>query len=198
MGRGILAAIAAIAICWSARLASAQSSESVEPYFLIMVDTSGSMGTGFSTVENSCGMPTSRLNAAKCVLADVLNSYPEADYGLGRFEMQCGTNNSETIYRSFCPGTPIADAGELLVPIGSDNLNQLVSFVDWSPVYTDLSGLSCPTTDPPEILVNDHGSGNTGSTPLEGTLRGALRYYRGFDPDFATSPIASDPFLGCR
>jgi hypothetical protein len=198
MGRGTAVAIAALSLCVAAPVALAQSSESVEPYFLIMVDTSGSMGTGFSTVENSCGMATSRLNAAKCVLRDVLNSYPEADYGLGRFEMQCGTNDSETVYRSFCPGTPIANAGEILVPISSDNLSQLISFVNFAPVYTDLSGLACPDADPPEILVNDHGSGNTGGTPLEGTLRGALRYYQGNDPDFPTSPIATDPFLGCR
>ena len=198
MGRGILAAIAALAIIAPARAASAQSSDSVEPYFLIMVDTSGSMGTGFSNVPNSCGMPTSRLNAAKCVLGDVLNSYPEADYGLGRFEMQCGSNNGETILRSFCPTGTIADAGEILVPISSSNLSQLISFVDWSPVFSDLSTLSCPNADPAEILVNDHGSGNTGGTPLDGTLRGALRYYRGQDPDFPTSPIATDPFLGCR
>ncbi|HLU67310.1 MAG TPA: MopE-related protein, partial [Kofleriaceae bacterium] len=157
-----------------------------------MVDTSGSMGLGSNTIYNSCGMPPSRINAAKCVLGDVFSSFGDADFGLGRFQMDCF---SGPVYATATCNGDSPNMGEVVVPIASDNLAQLSSFVDFFPDYANPTGLSCPNEDPPELVVND---GNYGLTPLAGTLNAARRYYQGNDPNFGTSPIANDPFLGCR
>ena len=189
-----LAAVLALAL---SRPASAQSGDVVEPYFLIMVDTSGSM---IDTAANSCGQPATRLNAAKCVLADLINAYGDVQFGLGRFDMWCGCCTappaSEVVYLSTClADTDSPDNGQILVPIAADNQSTLLSFVDFAPTYADDTTQACPEEDPPEILINDEWYG---LTPLAGTLNAARRYYEGNDPDFGTSPIAGDPYLGCR
>ncbi len=179
----------------------------VAPYFQVIVDTSGSMGAGCvqncipfvgcepcPPVPNSCGVEQTRINAAKCVLNDIVNAYGEVTFGLSEFQMACGLDGGDDVYTATCSGESAND-GRTLVPIFEDNQSSILSFVDFLPVFGDQKALSCPgTSDPGEILVNNDGFG---LTALAGSLRSARRYFEGGDPDFGTSPIATDPFNTC-
>ena len=159
----------------SASDAHAQSGELISPYFQVIVDTSGSMGgcSGCATVPNSCGQPTTRLNAAKCVLSSLINAYAgDAAFGLSEFDMGCGKSGGDDVYSATCGSDgQSADAGRTLVPLGTDNDGALLSYVDFLPAFSDPLGLSCPGSDSPnEILVNNE---NFGRTALAGTLRAA-------------------------
>ncbi len=190
----LLAALSATAVELSdVGTAEAQGS-SVAPYFLLIVDTSGSMTTSTGAGNNSCGQPHTRGNDAKCVVQQVVNAYGDVSFGLATFATRCtgGTCASPCITGTCgctgcslptCNGT--ANAGRVLVPIIPENQSSIVNWVD----YTCTSCTS--TTGTGDLHFAD-------STPILGTLRTARRYFEGGDPTFPTSPIASDPFIGCR
>jgi hypothetical protein len=187
----MLAAIAVTLI--GASTAEAQGS-SVSPYFLLIVDTSGSMTTSTGAGNNSCGQPHTRGNDAKCVVQQVVNAYGDLSFGLATFATRCtggtcatpcatGTCGCTGCALATCNGT--ASSGQVLVPIIPENQASIVSWVDYQCT-------SCTsTTGAGDLHFAD-------STPILGTLRTARRYFSGMDPTYPTSPIASDPFIGCR
>ncbi len=169
--------------------AAAQSTTTISPYFLVIVDTSGSMGDSTGGGTNSCGEPQTRLSDAKCVIQRVVDAYGDVTFGLERFQQSysrgscsstctsgsCGCRGRSTV----CDAT--ADSGELLVPIAPRNQADILNWVDYS------CG-SCTATSGSGVELR-----SGGNTPLEGSLRQAAAYFTG-----ASSPIASDPYAGCR
>ncbi|HEY3352399.1 MAG TPA: MopE-related protein [Polyangia bacterium] len=170
----------------------------VKPYFLVIVDVSGSMdGATTGSGNNSCGQARTKINDAKCVLSKLVNSYGDAVFGLARFKQTCsgtctwgpsidctGCNNNG----SGCPAAgATADRGEILVPIVEDNQARILKWVDFT----------CDTCT--KDAVGHNPELKTGSwTPLAGSMRTARRYFQGADPDYGTSPITGDPYQSCR
>ncbi len=180
-------------------VADARAQTSVKPYMHVVVDTSGSMA---ATVTNSCGQPNTRLNAAKCVLADLVNAYGDVQFGLSQFKMKCAisypSDGSVDVYTVSCGAKSVSpDEGHTLVPLKEDNQVDMLKYIDFNPYPANTAGNLCPANDSPEeILINTIGYGRT---PLAGTLYSVQRYYQGNDPDFpAEKPIADDPKFGCR
>jgi hypothetical protein len=167
----------------------------VSPYFMVVVDTSGSMDGTTGTGNNSCGRARTRLSDARCVLQRVFNAYGEVNFGLSTFNTTCTGGTYATPCVSGLCGctscgttcTATATSGRVRVPIGTDNTPTLLSWVDYAGggVCTATSGTNL------EIIA-------TGGTPLGGTLLRMQDYYQGEDPAFPTSPLAGDPFVGCR
>src|SRR5262245_45570947 len=67
--------------------ARAIAQEAVKPYFLVIVDNSGSMTASTGSGTNSCGREHTRMSDAKCVLQRVVNGYGDAVFGLTRFRI---------------------------------------------------------------------------------------------------------------
>jgi hypothetical protein len=189
---------ALVAVIGSSSRAHAQA-EQVKPYFMVIVDNSGSMATttGTTAERNSCGQDRTRMSDAKCVLQRVLASSGDAVFGLERFRVgSTGTPTSiptDCDTTCGCTGTTACGStvesptpGQVLVPIQEGNTANLLEWVNFT-------ASSCGVTagSNPELAAR-------GGTPLAGSLRAARLYYSGGDPAFATSPIAGDTFRGCR
>ena len=250
---------------------TAFAQEAVKPYFVVIVDNSGSMNDKVADGLNSCGQERSRMSDAKCAMQRVVNAYGDATFALARFQettsgtctgpvagenqaaacdldtcpsgsgcdrwrfetisrpgpdptgpwcgdcegkectdrcdffecnsaenyscpatctscdyttLDCGDCNEST--GASCPATGSnADRGEILVPFGEENQDEIVKWVDFS----------CDTCD---VTGSDPELGAETFTPLAGALRGARRYYQGNDPRFPGSPIGTDPYKACR
>src|SRR6266545_6439807 len=70
----------------------AQVSIEVKPYFLVILDTSGSMHETTSCVSgstNSCGWSCRKMNDAACVLQHISDGVGEAIFGLETFPLAC-------------------------------------------------------------------------------------------------------------
>lgn len=59
--------VVALAATSSLGVGAARAQTAVSPYFLIMVDTSGSMVASTGSGNNSCGRSRTRMSDAKCV-----------------------------------------------------------------------------------------------------------------------------------
>ena len=89
----------------------AQAQSQIKPWFLFIVDTSGSMDSNAS--PNSCGyLPTDRINAAKCAVYNVVSSSGDAEFGLASFNAggSCSTGTCDDS----------SPAGEVRVRISSN------------------------------------------------------------------------------
>ena len=77
--------LAAILFAASTALPAAVSAQTViNPYFLFLLDSSGSMGlttTCTSGTTNSCGRTCTRMNDAKCALQRVVAGTGDATFG---------------------------------------------------------------------------------------------------------------------
>ncbi|MDQ3031361.1 MAG: VWA domain-containing protein [Myxococcota bacterium] len=179
---------ASIAVASPASRAAAQST--VTPYFMVVFDTSGSMGNSTGSGTNSCGQARTRMSDAKCVLQRVVNGYGDVSFGLERFRQSCtGGSCTSTCVTSGCSCsgcsascTATASSGEVLVPIASDNQSDILRWVD----YSCGSCTSTAVSANPELRA-------LGNTPLGGSLLAARSYYAG-----ASSPLIGDPFGTCR
>ena len=205
--RAIGAWMVVCSLVWAPPVHGQSGASAVSPYFMVIVDNSGSMTEGTGPGNNSCGRDRTRLSDAKCVLQSVVNGFGDVQFGLARYRTTCDPNDScnsscddecgcncsalscsgcENDGRRCPSGGASADQGQILVPIRSENQSAILEWVDYS------CG-SCRTGvgTGPELQANTW-------TPIAGSLRGARRYFEGGDPDFPTSPIAGDPYAGCR
>ncbi len=164
------------AVCASAERAHAQ----IKPYFLVVVDTSGSMkwcapgetdcschvgnncGNAFNT--NICGFPANKIGDAKCALQRIIDGTGDAEFGLMQFAHTCQdaclTNDSGNT----------CDA-QLLVPIQTSNTSLLREWVDGTCVQP--AGATCASAG----FLHELSAG--GSTPLAQSLHRANEYLRG-------------------
>jgi hypothetical protein len=189
-----LVALAVLAFVGGSLLdaATAHAQTAVSPYFLVMVDTSGSMtSTTTGTGPNSCGQTRRRINDAKCVIQQVVNGYGDVTFGLGRFANTGCTGTcsaSCTNGACGCSCTRTCDAtsasGEVLVPFSSSNQPDILRWVDYT-----CSQCTAPTTFPYAAATNPELTA-AGATPIGGTILAARAYL--------TTALASDPNRGCR
>lgn len=118
-----------------AEVAHAQpGATAVSPYFLVIVDNSGSMtlSTGPSGSTNTCGQANNRLSDAKCVLQNVVNGYGDVTFGLARFRHTCSGSCGSTSCGASCGCScsltcnATANAGQILVPIEPENQSRIL------------------------------------------------------------------------
>ncbi|MBK9072699.1 MAG: hypothetical protein IPL79_17115 [Myxococcales bacterium] len=174
----------------------------VKPYVLLIVDTSGSMGSSTNAGVASCpGSSSSKLDHAKCAIQRVAYSYAEMILGLGIYRQAPTGSGNQTCGNApntqSCPSKNVVcnangnlgDSLDVLVPLYDGNTGGVVSFNNMS-----CSGGCTNGAADPEIIAS-------GGTPIGGSIVGAKRYYQGLDsPNFGpyatglgADPIRNDP-----
>ncbi|HEX4353595.1 MAG TPA: MopE-related protein, partial [Polyangiales bacterium] len=191
-----IVALALPIVCLWASAVHAQAQVQVKPWFLVIVDTSGSMQNnctngatdwptcvtctgGCTTTANSCGLSHTRINDAKCALRNILNSTGDAQFGLMQFHHPC---------RTACDSRSSADNttcdADLSVPLSTSNY----SILTW--VDNVCQGNCSNGAVTQEIYAY-------GNTPIGQSLVRAKQYFTGALTGF-TSPTATDAYVGCR
>ncbi|HEX5064135.1 MAG TPA: MopE-related protein [Kofleriaceae bacterium] len=181
----------------------------LKPYVVLILDTSGSMVCTNSTCGNptgsgppSCGGVDNKLNHAKCAINNIVNSYGDMVFALGRFRTTLGGTTTMGTFPSGCceagpgiSGTNGCGAGPACGAATTATgvmLQLLTGLVDGNNLaaasYTNFTANSCTTggTDPeiwdaPGACVGGGGLGDAcgGATPLDGVLRGSKLYWQG-------------------
>lgn len=173
----------------------AQSVTQVKPWFLLIVDTSSSMGActtspcGANDPTNVCGFRRNRIGDAKCAIQRIVASTGDAEFALLQYAHPCRADCSET-------SDGLCDA-QLLVPVADSNQPQLYEWVDGT----------CQGNCNDNNYTREIRMGNR--TPIAASLDRAHQYLAGTLPRSQVagiasggspypSPIASDPYLACR
>lgn len=177
--------LACALVAWLAA-GTAAAQNQVKPYFLVVFDTSGSMGNAVYASDpeaNSCnygGTNPSKMDEAKCALQNLVNATGDADFGLMQFAQ---TWNAGTCTGGTC--SPDSGSALLRVPIRTNTAAAITALID----NTGTAGAA-------ELC-------SAGYTPLGGTLAAAKDYFEGnlnytgnANPDAA--PTESDSALACR
>ncbi len=193
-------ACAALTVFTVALAPSAASAQTViNPYFLFMVDSSGSMGistTCATGTTNTCGRPCTRISDAKCALQRVVAGVGDATFGLGQFSQMCKSGCADTVNSSVgmltCDAT--LNSGVIRVGVADGNQAAITSWVDYA---CDVPPLMCTTT----ASANHREIFSGGNTPLGGVLQKARCYFSGTCPaadGTPVSPLIGDAALACR
>ncbi|MBK7579151.1 MAG: hypothetical protein IPI67_03005 [Myxococcales bacterium] len=183
------------------------------PYFLVVVDTSGSMAacTNPATawpqtcadvgggINNSCGWQPLRVNDAKCALKNTLLAFSgEANFGLASFsrtisgcpaacnwgETWTGTFWYRYAYSGCSFGGSACGGANLLAGVVPDQVPPLPNNVASMLQYMDHN-----CGDNKELFAYD-------ATPIGASLQNALTYYQNGLPGFASPLTAAD--RACR
>jgi hypothetical protein len=195
---GSSAAFVALLVSVAPSMAAAQTV--VNPYFLFLMDSSGSMGEATTCpagrTTNTCGAPCTKINDAKCALQRVVAGVGDATFGLGQFSQACKVGCGDTTGSTgmiTCDTT--AASGVIRAGIADGNQAAITSWVDYV-CGTPPTAVTCPTT----ASTNHREIYSGGNTPLEGVLRRALCYFSGTCGADGTpaSPLIGDSTLGCR
>ena len=173
----------------------ARAGDPLKPYVVLALDTSGSMLSATGAGPPSCGGTDSRLGHARCAINNIVNSYGDMVFALGRFRMTmggtfpaCNQTGPGASGSATCNGT--ANMFELLTPLVDGNNDLAATWTDGT-----INTCTAAGTDP-EIWTA------VGNTPLAGTLVGAKQYWSGLQaPNFTIwpsgqpgfSPIVNDP-----
>src|SRR5688572_9389087 len=94
----------------------------LKPYVVLILDTSGSMLITTGSGPTSCGKPDNRLNHAVCAINNIVNSYGDMVFSLGRFRESTNGGNGPLT----CDANGNQDGNEsnsLPVPSGGDVCN---------------------------------------------------------------------------
>jgi MYXO-CTERM domain-containing protein len=183
-------------VCLWAGGAHAQSQVQVKPWFLVIVDTSGSMQTnctngasnppacttcagGCTTTANSCGWAHTRVNDAKCALRNILNSTGDAEFALMQFSHPC---------RTLCDSQGGASSGTCDATLSVALSQSNYSLLTWVDGVCQGSCTNGAVTQ--EIYAY-------GNTPIGQSLVRAKEYFTGAMSGFS-SPTATDAYAGCR
>lgn len=170
-----------------------------QQFFLVVVDSSGSMGSPVSGSAPACsGYPATRWGHARCAVSRLVNTFADrADFGLAQFATYStsGTLNCSSppgginLYPSNVPaagcgaGTGVTRQGlNILEGVGPNTAN-LNSWVD-------------------NVCTSGREVTASGATPLNGSLRDAYRYFStGWTNPIShatlASPLAANT-LDCR
>jgi hypothetical protein len=183
-----------------------------KPYFMLAIDTSGSMTEAVGT-NNSCGYPNDRNGHSRCAIRkSVLAFGGQVNFGLATFAVQqddCdGTcysgcryfcTDGEIATRGVCvgcgprPGNAASASGaEIVVPMQQDNFWTAPPTPSNVPTVLDWVNNACG---------NDAELFALGNTPLNGILRDMKRYFAGtyvspFDGQALPSPLAPQDLSG--
>jgi hypothetical protein len=132
-------AVAALAAAPAARAQSCSSPDPSQwpapskPYFMIVVDTSGSMGTDVPTGTNSCGYQHNRIGDARCAVKNTLQAFSgEVNFGLATYawKLQCPAGAGSCA--SCSVGTCFSNPGCQVLYTGADDIH-------CGPIVTDPS-----------------------------------------------------------
>ena len=168
-----------VALCFAAPASVQAQATAIAPYFLVVVDNSGSMSASTGTGMNSCGQTRTRINDARCVMQQVVNAYGDVQFGLMRYnETVTGTCGAPTVTALNCSGCANSGAGcpaagstavqgQLLSPIVAQGSSSVVRWAD----FTCGTGFDSLTGNP-ELRADTW-------TPIAGTVRGARSYFEG-------------------
>jgi hypothetical protein len=173
-------------LAWFAPSGRAEAQQ-LKPYFLVIVDTSGSMvdcaggygvydchvdGTPNTPVRtNRCGFPANKIGDAKCALQRIVDGAGDATFGLMEFRH----NNCASC--SGAPSTTTCDQN-LLVEIQDNNQSAMRSWVD----DASCSNSSCTNGIRIELKAG-------GDTPIAKSLTAANDYLRGTYPVGTALPV---------
>ena len=180
---GSLLALSLIALT-TAQTARVEAQAQIKPWFLLVVDTSGSMNDSPPAIANSCKnssgtpyLPADKMRATTCAINNILSSSGDADFGLMQFSQTSGCGTST------CDNT--ASSALLRVSLSSSGSASILPLVDGSP-----------SPNPDSSNASELCAG--GNTPLGGTLAAARQYFQGVLAANGTSPTEGDLALGCR
>lgn len=163
--------------------------QAIKPYVFILFDTSGSMTESPQSVEQYCdgsnGNPCngegkdSKIYTAKGVLSSLVQAFQgKIVFGLGRFYQSEGVSNASSAYGgriiNYNGSENCEKGGEVLVPIGDGNIQDILKWMDNEEDYPRNKELRAD-----------------GSTPLEKALL-SIRDY------FSTQVLTSDTIRDCR
>lgn len=175
-------------------LGSAQSVTQVKPWFLLIVDTSSSMGActtspcGVNDPRNTCGFQRNRIGDAKCALQRIIASTGDAELGLMQFSHSCDATCADT-------GTGGSCDAQLLAAIAESNQPGLYQWVDGQ----------CQSNCTGNNYTREIRMGN--GTPIAQSLVRAYEYFAGTLPaaqvvanngNTYPSPLVGDSFGACR
>ena len=185
----------------------AQWPASSKPYFMILIDTSGSMITTVAGAAPSCGYPTSRMGHAKCAVKNTVLAFGgEVNFGLAQFASimtGCGANcygNASNVPNPGCDvGCYNAEINQFGTCSGCGPMDNIANPATARGgrvlvgMQVDNHWSSPPNpTNLPQILqyVDNNCSSNLevvntptdglayGLTPLNGSLRDMKRYFQ--------------------
>lgn len=211
---------------WAAEPAACLSSDPSQwpqpskPYFMIVVDTSGSMGTVVLTGANSCGYQHNRLGDARCAVKNIVSAYAGvANFGLATYAWKeancqnatCGTCDQTTGCFSQCTAQFAANDNNFCGPLTTEpdlGISIHSGGLVLTPMLQDHFWSNPPDPSNANTLLslvdNDCGNseiGAAGQTPLGGTLFNLHRYFAGsyqdpFTAQTLPSPIGPATFNG--
>ncbi len=176
-----------------------------KPYFMIIVDTSGSMGSGVGT-NNSCGYPNDRIGHARCAVKNTVQAFSgEANFGIASYAWKERSCNGSTCYsgcrRNSVPGDQYncgAPGGDPAIS-GGNNLH-LGAYIEVPMLQDHFWSLPPAPTNVPSILswVDDDCTSNIelgadGNTPLGGALYNMYQYFSGTYQDPFTGTTLASP-----
>jgi hypothetical protein len=163
--------------------------QAVKPYVLILFDTSGSMTENPQSVDQYCdgsnGPPcngegkNSKMYTAKSVLSSLVQSFQsKISFGLARFYQKEGVSNPSSAYGgrviNYDGSENCQKGGEVLVPIGDGNIQDILNWMDNNENYPQNKELRAD-----------------GSTPLDLALQSMREY-------FSKQVLPSDSIRDCR
>jgi hypothetical protein len=204
------------------------NAQQIKPYFLVIVDTSGSMAQCAGTQQasngqtsvldcscyaggkvnnacsgafntNRCGLPSNKIGDAKCSLQRIIDGVGgDAVFGLMQFQLPCNLTASPGCTNSQNCANSTCKDGQLDVEISEGNASLMREWVD---------GVDQGTCDANHNAVHELTPGQW--TPLAQSLTRANQYLRGTaasdfvwstgETSVPASPIpVSDPTLACR
>ena len=191
------ASVAFAVLVLSLAPSTAAAQRVINPYFLFLMDSSGSMNgatTCTTGTTNACSVSCTRMNDAKCALQRVVAGTGDATFGLGQFSQQCkvGCGDVSTSAGQISCSAGIA-AGVIRVGIAEENQAAITSWVDYACGAPPGMCASTTATTHNEIYAG-------GNTPLGGVLERARCYFRGTCGADGTpaSPLIGDTALSCR
>ena len=190
------------------------------PYFMLVVDSSGSMNSAV-TGTNSCSYPASRMGHAKCAVKNTVRAFSEVSFGLAQYagymtgcSSTCYTGCSQHAFTEEVTTTgcaalcgPAVRTGTVLCVSGTPQhvdpttrrgANILVPITPDAPGATSnvsqiLGWVDQTCTGNAEITNPNIGASQIGFTPLNGALRDMKRYFASSwtTPTDATAPQAT-------
>jgi hypothetical protein len=146
--------------------AQEQTPKQAKPWFLIIMDTSGSMDDPPS-LTNTCGFTSNKMGAAKCALQHIIDGTGDAEFGLMQFSHPCRDACDDQQYSSGnnCPNATECSS-QILAAIASKDQSTVRDWVDGA-----CQG-SCSGGFTRELY-------SRGCTPLGASLRLAKDYLQG-------------------
>jgi MYXO-CTERM domain-containing protein len=161
-----------------------------KPYFMVIVDTSGSMTTAV-VGSNSCGYPSNRIGHARCAVKNAVEAFGEVNFGLAGYAWKYTGCSSASCYTG-CSASYSPSDNNRCGPLrpepsiaGSPNVHLSANI--FVPILQDHFWAPPPdATNVPSILSlvdnNCTGSvelGANSSTPLGGVLFSMNQYFSG-------------------